>query len=221
MPEKEDRGPCPPTSYLEARGQDRVRLIPVMVTGRVRSGDGRPIVRSIGSSRLRSPKPGIALPPWTCAATATATPPRLLTTTLPPARMSSRWWRSWVAEPAVLGGQLHGRGSGQSGRPRRPPGLVAAAGADRPVRPQSADQSSCTLAFPPGVCWRLGPGPPETAWYARLYRGRAPQDLSVHRARIRASLRRPGSWRAFMAQPTRARAGRGAPGRRCQLEPSW
>lgn len=37
------------------------------------------------------------------------------------------------------------------------------------------------------------------AWYARLLPGRAPADLSAHRARIRESLRRPGHWRAFVA----------------------
>ena len=37
------------------------------------------------------------------------------------------------------------------------------------------------------------------AWYARLFPGRAPTDLSAHRARIRESLRRPGHWRAFVA----------------------
>ena len=38
-----------------------------------------------------------------------------------------------------------------------------------------------------------------SAWYARLFPGRAPSDLSDHRARIRESLRRPGRWRAFTA----------------------
>jgi pimeloyl-ACP methyl ester carboxylesterase len=37
------------------------------------------------------------------------------------------------------------------------------------------------------------------AWYARLYPGRKPDDLDAHRARIRASLRRPGRWAAFAA----------------------
>ena len=37
------------------------------------------------------------------------------------------------------------------------------------------------------------------AWYARLFPGRAPSDLAEHRARIRASLRRPGRWQAFTA----------------------
>jgi pimeloyl-ACP methyl ester carboxylesterase len=36
-----------------------------------------------------------------------------------------------------------------------------------------------------------------SAWYARLFPGRAPTDLAAHRARIRESLRRPGHWRAF------------------------
>jgi pimeloyl-ACP methyl ester carboxylesterase len=38
-----------------------------------------------------------------------------------------------------------------------------------------------------------------SAWYARLFPGRAPSDLAAHRARIRDSLRRPGHWRAFVA----------------------
>jgi pimeloyl-ACP methyl ester carboxylesterase len=37
------------------------------------------------------------------------------------------------------------------------------------------------------------------AWYARLYPGRRPADLDAHRARIRASLARPGRWSAFVA----------------------
>ena len=36
------------------------------------------------------------------------------------------------------------------------------------------------------------------AWYARLYPGRRPDDLDVHRARIRESLARPGHWDAFI-----------------------
>lgn len=36
------------------------------------------------------------------------------------------------------------------------------------------------------------------AWYARLYPGRRPDDLDVHRARIRESLARPGRWDAFI-----------------------
>jgi pimeloyl-ACP methyl ester carboxylesterase len=38
-----------------------------------------------------------------------------------------------------------------------------------------------------------------SAWYARLFPGRAPTDLAAHRARIRESLGRPGHWRAFVA----------------------
>ena len=38
-----------------------------------------------------------------------------------------------------------------------------------------------------------------SAWYARLFPGRAPVDLAAHRVRIRESLRRPGHWRAFVA----------------------
>ena len=38
-----------------------------------------------------------------------------------------------------------------------------------------------------------------SAWYARLFPGRAPSDLAAHRARIRESLRRPGRWQAFAA----------------------
>lgn len=37
------------------------------------------------------------------------------------------------------------------------------------------------------------------AWYAKLFPGRRPPDLDDHRARIRASLRRPGRWAAFIA----------------------
>lgn len=35
------------------------------------------------------------------------------------------------------------------------------------------------------------------AWYAKLYPGRKPADFEMHRARIRAALRRPGAWNAF------------------------
>jgi pimeloyl-ACP methyl ester carboxylesterase len=37
------------------------------------------------------------------------------------------------------------------------------------------------------------------AYYPSLYPGRKPVDLDQHRARIRASLRRPGGWRSFAA----------------------
>lgn len=37
------------------------------------------------------------------------------------------------------------------------------------------------------------------AYYAKLYPGRPPADFGEHRARLRASLRRPGRWRAFIA----------------------
>jgi pimeloyl-ACP methyl ester carboxylesterase len=37
------------------------------------------------------------------------------------------------------------------------------------------------------------------AYYPSLYPGRKPADLDEHRARIRASLRRPGGWRSFAA----------------------
>jgi pimeloyl-ACP methyl ester carboxylesterase len=37
------------------------------------------------------------------------------------------------------------------------------------------------------------------AWYRRLYPGRRPADLEARIEGIRASLRRPGGWRAFMA----------------------
>ncbi|MGZ8597464.1 MAG: alpha/beta fold hydrolase [Actinomycetota bacterium] len=37
------------------------------------------------------------------------------------------------------------------------------------------------------------------AYYAKVYPGRPPADLSEHQARIRESLRRPGHWRAFVA----------------------
>lgn len=37
-----------------------------------------------------------------------------------------------------------------------------------------------------------------SALYATLYRGRKPADLAEHRARIRASLRPPAHWRAFV-----------------------
>ncbi|MEJ2187012.1 MAG: alpha/beta hydrolase [Gemmatimonadota bacterium] len=41
------------------------------------------------------------------------------------------------------------------------------------------------------------------AYYPKLYPGRPPADLEEHRARIRASLRRPGHWQAF-AKTTRS-----------------
>ena len=37
-----------------------------------------------------------------------------------------------------------------------------------------------------------------SAYYGKLYPGRAPADLAEHRAGIRASLRRPGRWRSFV-----------------------
>ena len=37
-----------------------------------------------------------------------------------------------------------------------------------------------------------------SAWYAKLYPGRRPDDLEAHRARIRESQRQPGRWDAFI-----------------------
>ena len=41
-----------------------------------------------------------------------------------------------------------------------------------------------------------------SAWYAKLYPGRRPDDLDAHRARIRENLGQPGRWAAFV-QTTR------------------
>ncbi|MBK9180581.1 MAG: alpha/beta hydrolase [Acidimicrobiales bacterium] len=54
------------------------------------------------------------------------------------------------------------------------------------------------LALRLGLCRPWGPAA-WSAFYARLYTGRPPADLAEHRERIRASLRRPGHWRSFVA----------------------
>jgi pimeloyl-ACP methyl ester carboxylesterase len=38
-----------------------------------------------------------------------------------------------------------------------------------------------------------------SAYYASLYKSRRPDDLTAHRATIRAALARPGGWQAFLA----------------------
>jgi pimeloyl-ACP methyl ester carboxylesterase len=54
------------------------------------------------------------------------------------------------------------------------------------------------LAFRAGLVRPWGPAA-WNAYYAKLYPGRPPADLDEHRARIRAGLRRPGGWKAFVA----------------------
>ncbi len=54
------------------------------------------------------------------------------------------------------------------------------------------------LAFRAGLLRPWGPGV-WNAYYAKLYPGRPPADLDVHRARIRESFGRPGHWKAFVA----------------------
>lgn len=53
------------------------------------------------------------------------------------------------------------------------------------------------------IAFRLAPTRPWgpalwQAYHTKLYPGRPPADLDEHRARIRASLRRPGRWKAFV-----------------------
>lgn len=54
------------------------------------------------------------------------------------------------------------------------------------------------LAFRLGLLRPWGPVV-WNAYYAKLYPTRPPADLALHRARIRASLGRPGGWRSFKA----------------------
>lgn len=54
------------------------------------------------------------------------------------------------------------------------------------------------LAFRLGLLRPWGPAV-WNAYYAKLHPGQRPADLEAHRARIRASLRRPGGWRSFVA----------------------
>ena len=60
------------------------------------------------------------------------------------------------------------------------------------------------VAWPTTVAFRLGllrPWGPAVwnAYYRRLYPGRPPADLVQHQGRIKAALRRPGHWKAFVA----------------------
>jgi pimeloyl-ACP methyl ester carboxylesterase len=78
------------------------------------------------------------------------------------------------------------------------PDLVAALVLIGPFVRDAPTGRGAVLAFRLALLRPWGPAA-WSAWYARLYPGRAPADLPAHRARIRESLRRPGRWRAFVA----------------------
>ena len=102
-----------------------------------------------------------------------------------------------LGAPAVLVGNSMSAGAAVWAAAERPD-LVAALVLIGPfVRDVPVGRLSM-LALRAGLLRPWGPG----AWnahYAKLYPGRPPADLDVHRARIRESLRRPGHWKAFVA----------------------
>lgn len=109
---------------------------------------------------------------------------------------------------ALGGGPAVVIGSSMSG------GSAVAAAAERPDRvsgivlagPFVRDPSGGRLAELGFRLALLKPWGPRAwnAWYGRLYPGRKPDDLDVHRERIRESLARPGRWEAFV-RTTRTR----------------
>lgn len=78
------------------------------------------------------------------------------------------------------------------------PGLVAGLVLIGPFVRNASVGLAARLAFRAGLVRPWGPAVWNT-YYAKLYPGRPPADLDDHRERIRASLRRPGGWRAFVA----------------------
>jgi pimeloyl-ACP methyl ester carboxylesterase len=101
------------------------------------------------------------------------------------------------AGPAVLVGNSMGAASA-AWAAAEAPDLVAALVLIGPFVRNAPVGRGSALAFRLALLRPWGPTA-WNAWYARLYPGRKPTDLDDHRARIRASLRRPGRWAAFRA----------------------
>jgi len=99
--------------------------------------------------------------------------------------------------PAVLVGNSMGAGAA-AWAAAEAPDLVAALVLVGPFVRNPPASRAATLLFRLALLRPWGAAA-WSAWYARLFPGRAPTDLSAHRARIRESLRRPGHWRAFVA----------------------
>lgn len=99
--------------------------------------------------------------------------------------------------PAVLVGNSMGAGVA-AWAAAEAPDLVAALVLIGPFVRNAPTSRGAGLAFRLALLRPWGPAA-WSAWYARLYPGRAPADLPAHRARIRESLRRPGHWRGFVA----------------------
>ncbi len=99
--------------------------------------------------------------------------------------------------PAVLIGNSMGAGAA-AWAAAEAPDLVAALVLVGPFVRNPAGGRAAALLFRLALLRPWGPAA-WNAWYARLFPGRAPSDLAAHRARIRASLRRPGRWKAFAA----------------------
>jgi pimeloyl-ACP methyl ester carboxylesterase len=97
--------------------------------------------------------------------------------------------------PAVLIGNSMGAGAAAWAAAERPD-LVRALVLVGPFVRNPETARTAELAFRLALLRPWGPAA-WNAWYARLYPGRRPADLDAHRARIRASLRRPGRWDAF------------------------
>jgi pimeloyl-ACP methyl ester carboxylesterase len=99
--------------------------------------------------------------------------------------------------PAVLVGSSMGAGAA-AWAAAEAPGRVSALVLIGPFVRNPPAGRAAALAFRLALLRPWGPAA-WSAWYARLFPGRAPTDLAAHRARIRASLRRPGAWQAFAA----------------------
>jgi pimeloyl-ACP methyl ester carboxylesterase len=99
--------------------------------------------------------------------------------------------------PAIIVGNSMGAGAAAWAAAERPD-LVTALVLVGPFVRNPPSGRGAVLAFRLALMRPWGPRA-WNAWYARLYPGRAPEDLAAHRARIRDSLRRPGRWDAFIA----------------------
>ena len=99
--------------------------------------------------------------------------------------------------PAVLVGNSMGAGAAAWAAAEAPV-LVAALVLVGPFVRNPPAGRAAALLFRLALLRPWGPAA-WNAWYARLFTGRVPADLAAQRARLRASLRRPGRWRAFRA----------------------
>jgi len=97
--------------------------------------------------------------------------------------------------PAVLVGNSMGAGAAAWAAVESP-GKVRALVLIGPFVRNAPVGRGAALAFRLALLRPWGPAA-WNAWYAKLYPGRRPADFEAHRARIRASLRRPGGWAAF------------------------